>query len=55
MGIAATCLTVPDNHDPAQAILKGHNGVNKSNPTDSNCWEYLDDAYLSRGAHTSAL
>ncbi|KAK4885213.1 hypothetical protein RN001_001484 [Aquatica leii] len=29
--------------------------VVRANPTDSHCWESLADAYMSRGAYTSAL
>ncbi|XP_014213900.1 tetratricopeptide repeat protein 37-like [Copidosoma floridanum] len=43
-----------DCNNPSQAVSTLRNAV-KLDPSDSNCWECLADAYLARGAHLSAL
>ncbi|KAL7288696.1 hypothetical protein TKK_0017421 [Trichogramma kaykai] len=43
-----------DKNEPNEAVSAFRNAV-KTDPSDSNCWECLADAYLARGAHLSAL
>ncbi|KAJ8681556.1 hypothetical protein QAD02_017348 [Eretmocerus hayati] len=43
-----------DQGNATEAVPILRNAV-KTDPTDSNCWECLADAYLARGAHLSAL
>ncbi|XP_011495670.1 PREDICTED: tetratricopeptide repeat protein 37 [Ceratosolen solmsi marchali] len=43
-----------DQQDAIKAVSILRNAV-KIDPTDSNCWECLADAYLARGAYLSAL
>ncbi|XP_012257142.2 tetratricopeptide repeat protein 37 isoform X1 [Athalia rosae] len=43
-----------DQDEPEQAVRSLRNAI-RSDPNDNICWEILADAYLEKGAHTSAL